>query len=697
MYKKEYINTFKQFGLSLVLSLLTILFSFYLLKITITDKIKFAEIIFSTIEIIFLIIASYLGANLFGEEKSQDNFEYLFSLKYSRWELLMSKLIPRITVIGILLLLYTIPVLISEKYLLIRPNVFLYLLFLMFLFFASFSLLNKHNMFNTIINLLVFFISFGIIMFVIYYFSNLLPDTFNFKFIVSPLKIFTFFSISLFIVFVISFKKIDLSNYIFIFMKKNLIKLGLIYFAFLCLFILVNIFDSSQNTNLFTKKDLLPAKFETTNGFYKLLTLFELPDTDIESTKVINKYRCLFDTQVPQYKSQSSYTLWNLTSLQKHLIPYLKIINKNIDSKTFEWLKWPSNSSNLSWNAIIMSKKSSILKLTKELNVPLIRYQDMINSTQYTDLFTPKHTKLLWIYYKGLKIIGRLYIAEQIIDCHEGNWKRGINALLSHLNLQKKTIKESRTIMMNQMAKNSMKMTLRAIADLINNDKCPKEIFKLVYIGMPDLKYENFGSKNTLIADCLFFNKYMKNEIKEELNNNLKYFIYRLFLQENATENYIDKITKLSINFEQKEPFKVQDKDIKQKLKNEKEKFKGFLQLFYNPFGQMLIKKHWFYSIYWLRKTSYSVKTLYDLTKISAELRYKYKGEKSIISVLKTLNAYQKLLDPFSGKPYKYDSHKKLLYGFGPNLIDDKGKKRFEWREDIVIPLTVTTSLAEQE
>ncbi len=327
-------------------------------------------------------------------------------------------------------------------------------------------------------------------------------------------------------------------------------------------------------------------------------------------------------------------------------------------------------------------KKKSIQKIISKLDTPLIRYQKMVSSSSYIDFSTLRKDIIPWNHSWLLRTISKIYISKYMLDCLEGNWNRGMTALLKHLSFYKKVIKRSRSLFINNMAKDSMQFTLRAIADLMSYSECPKEIFKQVYDNMPNLQYEHYGSKNAIIANHLSIINYMQKYIKEDINNNISYFLYRLFLQKNRTMKYLNKQTIERLEIDKQHPYLSQNKW--KKLYEDYRNIKGYLWWVFNPSGKIVLTaKGYPFSSY----RTYRLKALYDMTKISAELRLNYNNNKPVSTILKNLKSYKALTDPYSGKAYKFNTKNKVLYSFGPDLVDNNGSRRLEWSKDIFLPL----------
>jgi hypothetical protein len=83
---------------------------------------------------------------------------------------------------------------------------------------------------------------------------------------------------------------------------------------------------------------------------------------------------------------------------------------------------------------------------------------------------------------------------------------------------------------------------------------------------------------------------------------------------------------------------------------------------------------------------SHRVKSLYDMTRISAELHLRYDPGKSVQENLNLLATYQ-TMDPCSGKPYIWNDEKQVLYSVGFDRVDGGGLyDRTTVQTDIVLP-----------
>ena len=84
------------------------------------------------------------------------------------------------------------------------------------------------------------------------------------------------------------------------------------------------------------------------------------------------------------------------------------------------------------------------------------------------------------------------------------------------------------------------------------------------------------------------------------------------------------------------------------------------------------------------------IKAKYDMTAILAELHLKYRAGNKVENILKELKTF-KQIDLCSGKPYKWNKEKKVLYGIGTDLKDDKGRENLidHQNSDFAVPVVL--------
>ncbi len=453
-------------------------------------------------------------------------------------------------------------------------------------------------------------------------------------------------------------------------MRKIILKILLILLALLVLYTVFNQFDAGEPTPGFSLKDIPPATFDRNNGFYRLFTLVYPENEDIESPEVLDRFRRLFD---PQFDNDKYLEEQDPSMYKKMYKPFSE------KYRQLGRLDLPTRSVEVDWTRYVLSRKEQIKKVRSDLKVFLARYQKLIDCKVFEDFSlirvdSPVPNLLAWLHAT------KLYIAVNLLDAVEGNWEQGVSNLLDQLDFSKRAVKGSRVLITNLIGKAVMRLSIGAIASLMNQKECPKEVFQLVLDRTPPLKYEEFGSRKSFIGEALLMMSFCKSEMEEK--SLLEGLLYFLFFQENRVKKvhyaYMSKLLK----YEKTPPYQWEtDLEAPKKLAS------GWFWWLQNPVGKIFLDSIGHPSFKSIILKSYSSKTHYDMLRISAELHLNYTPEKPIREILDGLETYKEL-DPCSGKPYIWDEEKQILYSIGTDRKDDNGKEqRHDFYGDFVIPV----------
>lgn len=452
-------------------------------------------------------------------------------------------------------------------------------------------------------------------------------------------------------------------------MKKIILRILLILVALLVIWIVANQFDAKLNPDLFTRKDIPEASFDKSNGFYILWALSEPPDADIMSDNILEKYRKLFD---PQFDNEKNIEAFDFKKYKERHGYY---------RRTYDGLKldFRPDTTKSDWSKTVLSKKSRLSPLHPDLQVMYDRFRMMIDSKVFEDFISvnadaPLPNLLAWLH------AGKLYIAMNMLAALEGEWEKGVSNLLDMVDFGKRAVKGSRFLIVNLVSKALLYMPLEAITDLMNQKDCPTTVYEMVLNRMPPIKYEEYGSRKSLICEVVgftfdFIDRPYKNDPFRPFNFWERIPLF-FFLQENRTKNYANELIKQFIEMEQTLPY--QWKSDKIQLAPFKS---GPFWWLCNAGGKVLLKSYNDYAagpkqsagLYAMIFKSYNRKTTYDMVKISAELHLNYDPDKPVQEILNSLESY-KVLDPCSGKPYKWNDEKQLLYSIGTDRKDNGGE-----------------------
>lgn len=414
--------------------------------------------------------------------------------------------------------------------------------------------------------------------------------------------------------------------------------------------------------------------FDKTNGYYRMWSLSEAEDTDIESEELLVKYRRMHD---PQYDNEKYIQEWiadeNKWSYRKK---YKGLANK-YSQKRNEILKrsgkfdsW-GGSSIRDWAQMILSQKESVLELKSLYQFFLDRYQKLVDCEFFEDFTIIRYDStipnlLLWLH------VGKLYNTVHMLDALEGNWEKGVSHLLDHLEFTKKTLRTSRTIILNLVGKALMRETLCGLVSLMNEPEFPKSLYKKVIKGLPPITYEEYGTRGLIIEG------FSVSQVKKK----------HLLLQKNRTQQYFYDYFAGVVNSEKIPPY--------QWKAHPKEKMNvraGWFWWLQNPAGKLLLDKNpATNSLFTVVHKSYWLKTVYDMTRIAAELHLNYVPGKPVQEILNNIPTYRSWIDPCSGKPYIWNQQKQILYSIGVDRDDDGGEinhKSLDTDYDIPIVLYI--------
>jgi hypothetical protein len=449
-------------------------------------------------------------------------------------------------------------------------------------------------------------------------------------------------------------------------------------------YVVFNQFDIGEFKSKFSKDDLPPVPFDTNNGYYLMMTLAESPETDIMSETVVMKYRKLFD---PKYDNKKYLAEWDSEEYKKPFQNDLEYIRSVLRKAIGSGNNWIDGFTDLEfdWNQAVLDGKKDILEVKTRWAVYLDRYQRLIDTEVYEE-FSPVYPVYVTPHLLSWLQVARVYIVVNMLDALDGNWDKGVRNLLAHLDFTKRCIRGSRLIINNLVGKAMARNTMSALVSLMNHEEFPKEIYRTVLDGMPPASMDDFGSRKSYTFELLAFTPMegWTDLLYKDLNG-FNRFIVRLFFQENRTRKLIHDYASTFLRLEQTPPYRWDSQ-----LGKQQEDYHpplGFLWWLQNPAGKMAAKESLFNGLAFVVK-SYQAKTLYDLTRMSAELHLEYDPNKPVPETLKKLETY-KTPDPATGKPYAWHEQKQRLYSFGTDRDDDDGKMDYRnpLDSDFAIPV----------
>ncbi len=420
-----------------------------------------------------------------------------------------------------------------------------------------------------------------------------------------------------------------------------------------------------------------PANFDKSNAFYRLWSLTEPAGTDIEADETLLKYRRLHD---PAYDTGGYTKEWNASTdnwqVGKTFTGYFSTFKTKRKAILKKYGTFDSyyGSVDRDWPQFLLSRKAGYEELYDLYHLFLERYKKLVESPVLEEFTIIRMEPaiavpdlLAWLH------VGRLYISGYILEAMEGNWQRGADGILAHLEMCKRAIKGSRTLIFNLVAKALLKESLYALAGLMNQPDCPNSFYQRIIRGMPVLKYDQFGTRVPLLLEGYNLTRVGEGSLLYHKNRTRQY--------------YCDLLTHL-VKCDAVPAYRWKIHPLEYKPK------KSALWWMQNPEGKAEYEKvlhsstlkNLFVTIY----KSWAGKALYDMTRISAELHLAYTPGKTVKEVLESLDTYKTWLDHGSGQPYKWHKEKQILYSFGIDTDDDNGGvDRKSYDTDIPLPVVV--------
>lgn len=451
--------------------------------------------------------------------------------------------------------------------------------------------------------------------------------------------------------------------------KNAVIKIFLFLLALLLAYFIFNRFDASGPPGVFTHKDLVPASFEKSNGFYFVVALGEPPGKEILSDEITTKYRRLFD---PTFDNDRWLQEWDSRAYINRTFPYKRII-RCVNQYRKDW--FPHVSAN----------SDKIKKISGQVSFLLDRYQQLVNSDMIRD-FTSVRFR---VDSETLLMMSRLYTALRIIDFLTGD-PGEITGILAQIHMCKKLIRSSRSLSLTFTIKKILQESLMALTGAMNQRECTREIVSRVFNRLTPLTYDQFGSRNAFIGHYLAIEDWMDSlegqvERGETIWGRELGHAARAFFQEQRTRNYYFLFISTCIEYEKRPPFRWGSP-----IPEAGNLQKGPLWWLQNPTGKYLYSELYNPDFKGDILASHYTKAVYDMSRICAELHLNYTGKKPVNEVLNQLSSFQ-TLDPFSGNSYIWNESKQVLYGVGLDRSDNGGVyiRRQVKGSDIVIPCLV--------
>jgi hypothetical protein len=451
-------------------------------------------------------------------------------------------------------------------------------------------------------------------------------------------------------------------------MKKIMIRVLLVLLALVVSYLAFNQIDARPVAPaLAAPLALAPEVFEKSNGYYRLWTLIEPKDVDIETDAALLPYRRLFDPAFDNDLYIREFEQMNYK--KKYKVP------KEL-GEVFQAMRVGGD-----WLPVLNKYQGQIKKASEEYGFMLARYEKLINCDSFNDFTlirsdSPIPNLLAWLH------MAKLSIALDIMAAQKGNAPEAAAHLLRHLHFATKVIPNSRTLITNLIAKAVARMSIWALNGIMNQKDCPPDVFQTILESTPTLAYGEFGSRFPFTCET-----YWVPELDLSAMNWLSAVKHKLFFQKNRTRNIRIGFMEGIIRCEETPPHLWSE--VIQGLPKQAQGAFWWLQ---NPLGKKDLDDFPADNFIVVIFKSWSLKTMHDMLHIAADLHRSYDPARPVQSQLNDLASYRELLDPCSGKPYVWNEAKQILYSIGIDRRDNRGEtKDYQAWQDADYALPVIT------
>ncbi len=255
--------------------------------------------------------------------------------------------------------------------------------------------------------------------------------------------------------------------------------------------------------------------------------------------------------------------------------------------------------------------------------------------------------------------------------------EKSIGDLVRLIDFHKKLNRSSSTLISALINKAVVRFSLHALMEIMNQKSFPDHLYSVILDGLKPIEHRDYSSKTAFISECLVGCEAVDEALTEFMGEDTPWYIEimpaTLLVQKNRTKNGFNRLYKELLKYDRQPPWKWESgfMEIERRLL-ERGRFwwvrnaggELMYQLMVPNIMMVIFKDQW-------------MKARYDMTRIAAEFHQKFKAGDNPEKVLESLNTW-KTVDSCSGKSYRWDKKKSLIYGIGIDRIDNKGKERID-------------------
>ncbi len=472
--------------------------------------------------------------------------------------------------------------------------------------------------------------------------------------------------------------------------------------VFLLFFISLNLFDSRPETGPAAPKPFEggrppAAHLGAGNGFFLIWGFAEPPGADPAAEAFRSRILELFSDPPQNYLFRSRYGQW-LTRLNAGY-------RQNWQGANLYFPQLPGEDV----CAYFSSRRVQIAERRQRFAEPLRRYRQVLLAADLEDFtpvgWDPPARSLLLATYAA-----RLFAASRALAALDGHWLQACDDLHGAMAAGLKLIASGRTLAVNSLGKTMVELSLRTLGSLLNRSDCPDAAARRILERLPSRPMGEFGTTAARTFTWMGFAQALERVKKEKIVDPFllkDYFsdpsafyavvgfvgisrmhlfttahaLAAFFVKEKESVSMLWNFWERVGRLEETPPY------LRESIRRDAAWLGEGLDLssfwwLRNPLGKMMVisavphtwpvLQHYVYR-------SQGLKVRYDLTRLLAQARLAAGGEMKLDEAVLRLLLDVGERDPFSGKPYLFHPGSGMLYGVGPDRLDDGGRERPAW------------------
>jgi hypothetical protein len=418
----------------------------------------------------------------------------------------------------------------------------------------------------------------------------------------------------------------------------------------LALWLVINQIDCAPPEHDLTMADLQPAEIGFDNGFYGLTTLFEDESVEVYSPAELEKVRFHFSPETldrPEYRQR----------LKSEGQRFFQFNNREL----LQFSNWGAFDSRVgSLLDFCLKNRVDLERLLKESPVLMDRYERMTQCKYVSDfscpnLFTPIPSLLC------SKLATRLYIARALLSSADGRWEESTNQLVAGTIFWSRLMASSRLNINLLIAMVNLENMNRALADLMNQPAYPANLYPEAEKSLKSIQIPADCLIKVDIGEYLYRKSALANYLTLPLadpdsDDKWLRLLKALTYQRNQTAIYGLELHNQIVRSHQDPPY--QHRSFWENQPNN-----SWSWWLTNAYGKWIISKA-IPSIEMTYHTYYSLLAQLDLLELSAEIHARFTPRTPVAEIESFLTDSGRI-DPFSGRPYRFDPAKQVIYSVG--------------------------------